>query len=95
MISCVCLWRAHRGPFGISLDDGHDVLRESLLRLDRLPVLDPAGFAVIAISVSPSQTSIASRIRWITSSGVPTQTMSQAIISSYGVAASFSMIPDA
>src|SRR5207248_3478859 len=55
----------------------------------------PPGFVVIAISVSPSQTSIVSRIRWITSSGVPTQTMSPAIISSYGVAASFSMIPEA
>src|SRR5262249_50958272 len=53
----------------------------------------PPGLVVIAISVSPSQTSIVSRIRWMTSSGVPTQTMSPAIISSYGVAASFSMIP--
>jgi len=64
MISCICLWRAYRGPFGISLDDGHDALREQLLRLDRLPVLDAAGVRRDRDLGQP----------WITSSGVPTQT---------------------
>jgi hypothetical protein len=48
---------------------------------------------VIEISVSPSQTSRTASMRSITSSGVPTQTMSPAIVSSYGVSASPSRIP--
>ena len=55
---------------------------------------NPPGLTVIETSVSPSQTSRTASIRSITSSGVPTQTMSPSIISSYGVAASCCMIPE-
>ena len=55
----------------------------------------PPALTVIEISVRPSQSSFTASIRSITSSGVPTQTMSPSIISSYGVSASFSRMPAA